>query len=116
MKSNEPEFKFRWNNWVKYFVNNVFITGARFAIYQTKVGLMQILKSYRVDVCEKTTIPYVNHKSSFLLQPKDGIYLKFKKITWFAIFEIVYKEWMKPKKYNEKYFFILIKKQCKLSF
>lgn len=55
--------------------------GARFAIYQTKVGLMTILKNYRVDVCEKTTIPYVNHKSSFLLQPKDGIYLKFKKIV-----------------------------------
>ncbi|XP_051168141.1 probable cytochrome P450 6a13 [Leptopilina boulardi] len=55
--------------------------GARFAVYQTKVGLMKILNNYKVDVCEKTSIPYVNHKSSFLLQPKDGIYLKFQKIT-----------------------------------
>ncbi|XP_043471294.1 probable cytochrome P450 6a14 [Leptopilina heterotoma] len=63
--------------------------GARFAIYQTKVGLMTILKNYRVDVCEKTTIPYVNHKSSFLLQPKDGIYLKFKKIILCLILTII---------------------------
>ncbi|XP_051165488.1 uncharacterized protein LOC127284206 [Leptopilina boulardi] len=67
--------------------------GSRFAIYQTKIGLMQILKSYRVDVCEKTSIPYVNHRSSFLLQPRDGIYLKFKtsiKIKTIMLFEIFF--------------------------
>ncbi|XP_033229661.1 uncharacterized protein LOC117181207 [Belonocnema kinseyi] len=55
--------------------------GARFAVYQTKVGLIQILKHYRVDVCEKTAIPYVNNPYGFLLQPVEGIHLKFSKVS-----------------------------------
>lgn len=54
--------------------------GARFADYQTKVGLIKILKNYKVDVCEETPIPYENNVNSFLLRPKEGIPLKFIKI------------------------------------
>ena len=54
--------------------------GARFAIYQTKVGLITILRNYKVDVCDKTMIPYEFSKTSFLLTPKGGIYLKLTKL------------------------------------
>ncbi|KAG9429130.1 cytochrome P450 6A1 [Apis mellifera carnica] len=32
--------------------------GARFANYQVKIGLIMILRNYKVEVCEKTVIPY----------------------------------------------------------
>ncbi|XP_029048981.2 cytochrome P450 6a2-like [Osmia bicornis bicornis] len=54
--------------------------GARFAIYQTKIGLIAILRNYKVDVCEKTSIPYEIDPASILLAPKEGIYLKFTKV------------------------------------
>ena len=57
------------------------IIGARFAIYQTKVGLIKILKNFRVDVCEKTPIPYINNPRAFLLSPISGIFLNFSKVV-----------------------------------
>ncbi|XP_057322394.1 probable cytochrome P450 6a14 [Microplitis mediator] len=54
--------------------------GARFANHQTKVGLIKLLENFKVDVCEKTEIPYEVNPRSFLLAPKNGIYLKFSKI------------------------------------
>ncbi|XP_077276291.1 putative cytochrome P450 6a13 [Temnothorax americanus] len=55
--------------------------GARFAVYQSKVGLVKILRNYKVETCEKTTIPYVNNPRAFLLMPKDGLHLKIIKIN-----------------------------------
>ncbi|KAK2586450.1 hypothetical protein KPH14_010725 [Odynerus spinipes] len=55
--------------------------GARFAVFQTKVGLIKTLRKYKVEVCEKTPIPYVKHPNAFLLVPKDGLYLKLTKIN-----------------------------------
>jgi len=55
--------------------------GARFAIYQTKIGLVKILRNYKIETCEKTPIPYINHPTAFVLSPKDGIYLKIIKIN-----------------------------------
>ena len=57
------------------------ISGSRFAIYQSKVGLITILKNYQVDVCEKTSIPYVNDPKNFFLSPIEGIHLKFIKLN-----------------------------------
>ncbi|XP_072756845.1 cytochrome P450 6A1-like [Anoplolepis gracilipes] len=54
--------------------------GARFAVYQTKIGLMKILRNYKVETCEKTTIPYVINPKARLLTPKDGIHLRIIKI------------------------------------
>ncbi|XP_071868082.1 probable cytochrome P450 6a13 [Bombus fervidus] len=54
--------------------------GERFAVYQTKVGIITILRKYKVDVCEKTMIPYQFDPSAFLLAPKGGICLKITKI------------------------------------
>lgn len=54
--------------------------GARFAVYQSKVGLITILRNHKVEVCEKTMIPYEINPGAFLLAPKEGIYLKLTKV------------------------------------
>ncbi|CAK9832943.1 Cytochrome P450 6a2 [Anthophora retusa] len=54
--------------------------GARFAVYQTKIGLITILRNHKVDVCDKTTIPYEFDPGAFLLAPKGGIYLRITKV------------------------------------
>ncbi|CAK9832945.1 Probable cytochrome P450 6a14 [Anthophora retusa] len=54
--------------------------GARFAVYQSKVGLVKILRNHKIEVCEKTMIPYVIDPAAFLLAPKGGIYLKITKV------------------------------------
>lgn len=56
------------------------ISGARFAVYQSKIGLITILWNYKVEICNKTMIPYEINPAAFLLTPKGGIYLKFTKI------------------------------------
>lgn len=68
---------------VGYFLcnNRFFSLGARFAAHQSKVGLIKIIRNYKVEPCEKTQIPYIESpKHPFLLAPKDGIYLKVTKI------------------------------------
>ncbi|XP_076478613.1 putative cytochrome P450 6a13 [Bombus vancouverensis nearcticus] len=54
--------------------------GARFAIYQTKMGLIKILHKFKVDVCEKTITTYVHNPNSLTLSPKGGIHLKISKV------------------------------------
>lgn len=56
------------------------VSGARFAVYQTKLGLIKMLQDFRVDICEKTMIPYVKKTNSLMFTPKDGIFLKIEKI------------------------------------
>ncbi|XP_017757760.1 PREDICTED: probable cytochrome P450 6a14 [Eufriesea mexicana] len=53
--------------------------GARFAHYQTKIGIMTIIRNHKVKVCEKTTIPYESDARNFLLTLKDGVNLKIEK-------------------------------------
>ncbi|XP_024876802.1 cytochrome P450 6A1-like, partial [Temnothorax curvispinosus] len=55
--------------------------GARFAVYQSKVGLVKILRNYKVETCEKTPIPYVNDPKAVVLTPKGGLHLKIIKIN-----------------------------------
>lgn len=54
--------------------------GMRLAYQQSKVGLIKILERYRVDVCDKTDIPYKFATKGFSLEPLNGIYLKFTKL------------------------------------
>ncbi|XP_024883867.1 cytochrome P450 6A1-like [Temnothorax curvispinosus] len=55
--------------------------GARFAVSQSKVGLVKILRNYKVETCEKTPIPYVNDPRALILTPKGGLHLKIIKIN-----------------------------------
>ncbi|XP_069672362.1 probable cytochrome P450 6a13 [Periplaneta americana] len=52
--------------------------GMRFGLMQTKVGLVSLLSKYRIDVSEKTPIPLVLDKKSFILSPAGGMWLKIK--------------------------------------
>ncbi|XP_078037161.1 cytochrome P450 6A1-like [Augochlora pura] len=54
--------------------------GKRFAIFETKLGLLKILRRYKVDICEKTQLPYEFDPTAWLLAHKGGIYLKMTKI------------------------------------
>ncbi|XP_017757738.1 PREDICTED: cytochrome P450 6B1-like [Eufriesea mexicana] len=54
--------------------------GARFALYQTKIGLIKMLENFRIDVCEKTMTSYVNNPKSLTLAPMGGIHLKISKV------------------------------------
>lgn len=56
------------------------VTGARFGIYQTKLGLVKILRKFKVEVCDETRIPYKPDPKSLLLTPLGGTFLKFSKI------------------------------------
>ncbi|XP_076759088.1 putative cytochrome P450 6a14 [Xylocopa sonorina] len=53
--------------------------GSRFAIYQSKIGLIKILSSNKVNVCEKTEIPYKFNPIAFVMCPNHGLYLKITK-------------------------------------
>lgn len=44
------------------------------------IGLATMLRNHKIDVCEKTKIPYTIGSSEFLLQPKEDIYLRISKI------------------------------------
>ncbi|XP_047356211.1 cytochrome P450 6B1-like isoform X4 [Vespa velutina] len=54
--------------------------GEKFAEYQVIIGLATFLRNHKVDICEKTKIPYTIGRSDFLLQPKEEIYLKISKV------------------------------------
>ncbi|XP_031772912.1 probable cytochrome P450 6a14 [Apis florea] len=55
--------------------------GARFAVYQVKIGLIKILRNFKLDVCDKTLIPYKFHPRALLLSPFTDIYLKITRLT-----------------------------------
>ena len=55
--------------------------GGRFAHVQSKVGLITILRHHRVEVCEKTTIPYRHDPQQFLITLKGGMFLKITKVV-----------------------------------
>lgn len=59
----------------------VLFLGSRFVIYQSKIGLIKILRNYKVETCEKTPLRYISDPRAFVLCPKDGLYLKIIKIN-----------------------------------
>ncbi|XP_017463302.1 PREDICTED: cytochrome P450 6a9-like, partial [Rhagoletis zephyria] len=54
--------------------------GMRFGQMQARVGLACLLSSFKFSVCDKTPIPMVLNKSSFLVSSQDGIYLQVDKL------------------------------------
>lgn len=45
---------------------------------QTRVGLVQLLLNYKIEICEKSPIPL--KFSSVSLTPKEGMHLKISKL------------------------------------
>ncbi|XP_063995669.1 uncharacterized protein LOC135173024 [Diachasmimorpha longicaudata] len=56
--------------------------GERFGLYQTKIGIIKILKNYRVKPTDLTPFPIVVHKSPPILSVKGGVHLKFESILF----------------------------------
>lgn len=66
----------RKNNFHFYFR-----IGKRFAELEMKLALVEILSKFEVTPCEKTEIPIKFSKKTLLVQPKNGVWLTFKKIV-----------------------------------
>lgn len=54
--------------------------GARFAMYQSKLGIIAVIKNFKVTPSNSTDIPYKIDKSGLILTPANGIHLKFEPI------------------------------------
>lgn len=52
----------------------------RFGILQSKVGLISLLRDYRVSLHERTPVPLEMLKTNFILTPKDGVWVKLEKL------------------------------------
>lgn len=75
MRYHERESEF----WICFLIK----LGERFAVYQVKCGLVEVLKRYRVDVNKQTMIPYVIRNNSSVMTPKHDIWLQLVKREWF---------------------------------
>uniref|UniRef100_T1GV75 Cytochrome P450 n=1 Tax=Megaselia scalaris TaxID=36166 RepID=T1GV75_MEGSC len=49
----------------------------RLALMETKVIIYYLIESFKLEVCEKTTVPLDLSGGGFRLQPKNGFWLKF---------------------------------------
>ncbi|KAL7297660.1 hypothetical protein TKK_0009326 [Trichogramma kaykai] len=54
--------------------------GSRFANYQTKIGIIVVINKFKLEVCDKTCIPYIVEPRSLVPSPIGGIHLKLSKI------------------------------------
>ncbi|XP_023246762.1 probable cytochrome P450 6a18 [Copidosoma floridanum] len=54
--------------------------GVRFALLQTKVGVITFLRKYRVEVCGKTTVPIKFSKRSLVTASENGVWLKISRL------------------------------------
>ncbi|XP_046823475.1 cytochrome P450 6a2-like isoform X2 [Vespa crabro] len=83
----DPERFMTKNNAIKNEIYLPFGTGPRncygekFAFYQIILGLATLLRNCKVDICEKTKIPFMRLPSHLFLRPAGGIYLKINKIN-----------------------------------
>ncbi|XP_046599065.1 uncharacterized protein LOC107217959 [Neodiprion lecontei] len=51
--------------------------GMRFALLQTKVGIISLLKSHSVKLCEKSAVPMTYSRRSLVTASEKGIWLEF---------------------------------------
>lgn len=64
---------------LKYYNNYLpplLFSGARFGLMQSKIGLIQIIKNFRVSVSPKTKLPLTINGKLTLITTKETLYLK----------------------------------------
>lgn len=54
--------------------------GLRFSMLETKIGVAEIIRDFKLSTCEKTTIPMKIDPNSTVSVPLDQIWLKVEKI------------------------------------
>nr|XP_003701310.1 PREDICTED: cytochrome P450 6k1-like [Megachile rotundata] len=55
--------------------------GSRLGLMQSKLGIVQVIKDYEVMPCDKTTVPMVLDPRGLTTTARDGLYVKFRKLT-----------------------------------
>lgn len=54
--------------------------GLRFGMMQSKLGLVSLIRNFRITLSEKTEQPIEFRKNAFILTTESGMWIKFKKI------------------------------------
>jgi cytochrome P450 family 6 len=54
--------------------------GLRFGMMQARIGLAMLLNNYTFSTCSKTVVPLEFKVESFVLSPKNGLWLNVEKI------------------------------------
>jgi cytochrome P450 family 6 len=57
------------------------ISGLRFGLLQTKVGLVFLLSKFKFSVCEKTELPIKLDPKAIITASTSGIWLRINKIS-----------------------------------
>lgn len=58
-----------------------YLTGIRMGLLQTKLGIITIIRKYKVAPCKKTPIPMILDPKATMLSPLGGIHLNIHKIN-----------------------------------
>lgn len=59
----------------------IVISGMRFGLMQTRVGLATLLSNYQFEISEDTQVPMVFDRKSFILAPEKMMNLKITAIN-----------------------------------
>jgi cytochrome P450 family 6 len=63
----------------KFYLELELISGMRFGLMQTKVGLVSLLSKYQFCVSKKTAVPLVFDTKNVIMTPEGGMWLQIKK-------------------------------------
>lgn len=62
-------------------INYVFASGARFGLLQAKVGLLDIIRNFKVTLNKKTKTPIKYATSAFITMVEGGVWLNVEHIN-----------------------------------
>lgn len=65
-----------------YLLNNFFISGKQFGLWQTKIGIATVIRNFKVTLSEKMQVPLKFDTPGLILNAKGDVWLNFEKIYW----------------------------------